>query len=170
MKKLKTFTAALVLVSASISVATPAFKTTHPEVSGRVFDAFAMEEKTAGSGASGKPQQKAHQVIAYYFHSTLRCTTCFTMEQFTKEAVTAGFPDELENGQLVLKIVNIDDEGNEHFVKDYQLQTKSVVIVDMKDGAQLRWKNLENIWNLVDDKKAFIQYIQDETRSYLEKG
>lgn len=135
----------------------------------RLSVADAMEKKPDVPKGIESQKGKGHLVVAYYFHSTFRCTTCFTMEQFTQEAITKGFPDELKDGRLVLKIVNVDEEGNEHFMNDYQLHTKSVVIVDVKDGKQLKWKNLKRIWNLVDNKEAFIKYIQEETRSYLGK-
>jgi hypothetical protein len=118
----------------------------------------------------GTQKNQKHQVIAYYFHSTFRCTTCLAMEELTKEAILTGFPEELKSGRLVLKVINFDEEQNNHFIKDYDLSTKSVVIVDMKGGAQIRWKNLVKIWDLMDSKEAFLKYIQEETRSYLGNG
>lgn len=58
------------------------------------------------------------------------------------------------------------EQGNEHFIKDYELYTKSVVIVDTRNGKQIRWKNLEKVWELLYSKDAFIKYIEDELRSY----
>ena len=37
----------------------------------------------------------------------------------------------------------------------------------MRDGEQARWKNLARVWELVRDKEAFGQYVQDEVREYL---
>jgi hypothetical protein len=37
-----------------------------------------------------------------------------------------------------------------------------------KDGSkQTQWKNLRDIWTLVNNKEAFIKYVQTEIRSYL---
>ncbi|HNY70004.1 MAG TPA: nitrophenyl compound nitroreductase subunit ArsF family protein [Syntrophorhabdus sp.] len=132
--------------------------------------ADAMEKKVGASENQESRQQKGHQIIAYYFHYKFRCPTCTRIEKLTQEAVASGFRDELKDGRLVLKIVNVDDKDNEHFLKDYDLQMQSVVIAETKDGLQLQWKNLDLIWDLVGDKQAFIKYIQDETRSYLGKG
>ncbi|HNY70002.1 MAG TPA: nitrophenyl compound nitroreductase subunit ArsF family protein [Syntrophorhabdus sp.] len=168
-KKLKTTLSTLIMAVASISIAIFAFKATQPEAFHRISDGFAMEEKTPPPDPSLK-KQKGHQVIAYYFHTTFRCTTCFTMEQLTQKAILTGFPNELKNGLLVWKVINVDEKENEHYVKYYKLYTKSVIVADIKDGAQVRWKNLKDIWNLVDDEKAFTRYIQDETQSYLGKS
>jgi len=70
----------------------------------------------------------------------------------------------------VWKTVDVETKGNEHFIKDYQLFSKAVVVVDMKDGKQVQWKNLKDIWQIVGKKEAFTRYIQGEVQSYLGKG
>ena len=109
----------------------------------------------------------SHRVLAYYFYTTQRCASCRKIEAYTAEAVTSGFADELKDGKLVFQAVNIEKEGNEHFVKDYQLFTKSVVLVEERSGRQVAWKNLPKVWELLGDKDGFIRYIQGETRGYL---
>lgn len=161
---------ALILVFVSISMAVFVVDAFRPAASGKVSDALAIEKKATGPGLQGKQKRNGHQVIAYYFHYKFRCPTCTRIEQLTQEAVTSGFQHEIKDGRLVLKIVNVDDKGNEHFMKDYGLQMQSVVIAETKDGLQLQWKNLDLIWDLVGDKQAFIKYIQDETHAYLGKG
>ncbi len=75
---------------------------------------------------------------------------------------------EVSSGDLFFKIVNVDDPENDHFVSDYKLSTRSVVLVNVVDSRQTAWKNLEEVWDLVDDKAAFQQYIKEETRAYLD--
>jgi len=133
--------------------------------------AIAMETKTALTPETGAVQQKqAHQVIAYYFHTTYRCPTCLKIEEYTKQAIKEGFPAQLKDGSLVWKTLNVEEKGNEHFIKDYQLFSKAVVVVDMIDGRQVQWKNLKDIWQLVGKKDTFTRYIKDEVQSYLGKG
>jgi len=78
------------------------------------------------------------------------------------------FSEELADGRLEWKVINVDEPANEHFIKDYQLYSKSIVIVKMQDGKQLAWKNLDEIWKLVRNKDDFINYIQTQVRDYLE--
>lgn len=108
--------------------------------------------------------------IAYYFHRTKRCPTCIKIEQYINEAIKTGFADELKNNHLEWRIVNIEDKGNEHFEDDYQLYAQAVVLVEIRDGQQQRWKNLEQIWNMVGNKDAFISYIQEEIKLFMGKG
>ena len=110
------------------------------------------------------------KVIAYYFHTTYRCVSCKKIEAYSREAIENGFAEELKNGTLKFESINIDNEDNKHFAKDYQLYTKSLVICDMENGKQTEWKNLEKVWQLLGDKERFINYVRDEINSYLKEG
>jgi len=113
------------------------------------------------------PAPRPHRVIAYYFHTNTRCVTCRKLEAYSKEALDAAFAEELADGRLVWRVVNTDQPENKHFVKDYRLFTKSVVLVEERDGREVRWTNLARIWQLVGRKDAFLWYVQGEARTYL---
>ena len=107
-------------------------------------------------------------VIAYYFHGDKRCPTCMKLEAYAKEALEADFRDEFDSGRLEWRVVNVDRPENEHFIKDFQLVTKSLVLVDMHNGEQAQWRNLERIWDLVHDKSAYLKYVCENARDLLE--
>jgi len=96
--------------------------------------------------------------------------TCRTIEQYAREALEDGFPEELQSEMLEWHAVNVEEPQNEHFIGDYELLTRSLVLVDVEGGNQTRWKNLERVWELVGDKGAFISYVQKETRAYRMLG
>jgi hypothetical protein len=62
-------------------------------------------------------------------------------------------------------MLNVEEKSNEHFIRDYALKTKSVVLVSpvKKD----RWKNLDKIWDRVGDKEGYMQYIHEELKGFL---
>lgn len=107
------------------------------------------------------------KVVAYYFHGQFRCATCRKLEALSKEAISSGFAQELGSSRLAFRVVNVETPDTEHFVKDFQLVTKSLVLVEYKDGKVVRWKNLPKIWQLVRDREEFIRYVQGETRAFL---
>lgn len=113
------------------------------------------------------PSALPHRVVAYYFHTTYRCATCRAIEAYSREAIESAFAEEIAAGRLLLQAVNLEIKGNEHFVKDYGLYTKSLVLVNEVRGKPAEWKNLEKVWQLVRDKPRFLRYVQDETRAYL---
>ena len=114
------------------------------------------------------PSTNTSKVLVYYFRTTARCQKCRKFEEYSSEALHNTFSEELADGGLEWKVVNVDEPANEHFIKDYQLYSKSIVIVKMQDGKQLAWKNLDEIWKLVSSKDDFINYIQNQVRDYLE--
>ncbi len=109
-------------------------------------------------------------VTAYYFHGTFRCPTCQKMERYSQEAIENNFKDALDSGKLVFKAVNIENNGNKHFVKDYQLYTKSLVLSLAKDGKEVRSKNLDMIWEYVGNKERYEKYVRDEVAAFLREA
>ena len=124
-------------------------------------------DRDAAPDAAVIEDETEHKVIAYYFHGDKRCRTCFMIETFTGEAIKEGFPRQLESGKLELRIVNVDEPGNGHFIGNYKLTTKSVIIAEYRDGVEERWKNLNLVWEYVNDKESFLDYIRRETEGYL---
>jgi hypothetical protein len=52
-------------------------------------------------------------------------------------------------------------------VKDYKLFTKSVIVADMVQGKEQRWKNLPRVWELLRNEADFKAYVKNETAAYL---
>lgn len=113
---------------------------------------------------------QANVVVVYYFMTTQRCPSCRAIEAYTKEAIEMGFSDALKKRDMVWRMVNVDESGNSHFIKDFQLYTKSVVLVKIRDGKQVSWKNLDKVWALLGDQSKFMTYIIDEVKSFTDKG
>ena len=112
---------------------------------------------------------KGNQVIAYYFHGNFRCVNCYNMEKWTKEVVETEFKDELASEKLVFRVINTDTKGNEHFMTDYKLYTKSVVLALVKAGKEMRYDNLTKIWDYLRNEEAFKKYIKSEIEKYLKE-
>ena len=108
--------------------------------------------------------------IAYYFYTSQRCGSCYRIENWTESTVKNHFQQEIEKGKLDWRTVKVDQPENKHFVKKFNLYTKSVVIVEQKDGEKLRWKNLDKVWRLLRDKEKFTDYISDEMQAFMEKS
>lgn len=122
--------------------------------------------RAAGTSAARPSGRRA---VAYYFHATQRCSTCRTIEAFSRETITGKFAAELARGTLEWRTVNVQLPENRHFIQDYQLFTKSLVLVDFRDGRETGHKVLEKTWELVGDKTAFEDYVVSEVRDFLGK-
>lgn len=116
-----------------------------------------------------KEKISSPRFIAYYFYTNKRCSSCTQIEQLAKEAVTTSFKDELTSGKLQWRGVNVEQEGNEHFIQDFELYSKSVVIAEYKDGKPVRWDNLKDVWQLFRDKPKFLDYVSGGIKTFMEK-
>jgi hypothetical protein len=117
------------------------------------------------SSSSVAPVSEAAQLKVYYFHRTIRCPSCEKIEALAQKAVEEGFAGQLADGKMQWRVINIDDPQNKHFEDDYRLQAQSVVLSEMRAGKETRWKNLEKVWDLLDDDAGFVRYVQDEIRA-----
>lgn len=115
-----------------------------------------------------RPDAPSRRTVVYYFHGNFRCDTCRKFEAYTDEAIREAFPAELKSGAVEWRIVNVEEPANEHFVKDYGLTTRQIILSDVVDGKEKRWKDLFRIWELVKDKQAYTNYVIEETRAYAE--
>ena len=122
------------------------------------------------SNSTYAQQSPSSKVIAYYFHGSFRCPTCHKLEQYSKEAIETNFKDELASGKLEYKVVNVEDKGNEHYASDYELYTKSLILSSVKDGKEIKWKNLDKIWEYVGNKQRFIDYIKSGVADFLKEA
>ena len=119
--------------------------------------------------AQAAEDAKEAHVVAYYFHGTFRCPTCHKLEQYSKEAIETNFKDALASGKLEFKVVNVEDKGNEHYGNDYQLYTKSLILSLVKDGKEIKWKNMDKIWGYVGNKQRFIDYVNSGVADFLKE-
>jgi len=105
----------------------------------------------------------------YYFHATARCNSCLKIEKYTKTAIETGFKEELKTKKIIFKLVNIDNPENKHFIDDFKLYTKSVIVEQIKNGKPVKWSNLDKIWDLLDNETQFSLYIQDNVKKNFDE-
>jgi hypothetical protein len=132
-----------------------------------LFFAGCQGERKISRQDEKSPHKTPHTVIAYYFHGNIRCHGCLQIEAMSAEAIKSGFEKALQDGSLDWAVINKDQPGAESFVTDFQLDTSSLILTDTQNGERLRWKKLDEVWELYQDKDAFTKYVQEEVAAYL---
>lgn len=127
-----------------------------------------VKEPATDSIAKAEDNKTSDKFVAYYFHSTKRCFTCKKLEAYAGEAFSAGFAEELADSALVWQPINYDKKENKHFIKDYKLYTKALILSRVRDGQEVDWVDLKNIWQLVGNKEKYIEYVQAATRKFMD--
>ena len=127
------------------------------------------ESQTASDIASGTTPPSSHRVIATYFHNTARCVTCRSIEQRSRDTIQTAFAAEIASGRLVWRALNMEEKENEHYAIDYDLPYASLVLAEMDGEREVRFKVLDQTWDLVHKKQPLLEdYVEDETRAFLE--
>jgi hypothetical protein len=109
----------------------------------------------------------AQQVVAYYFHGTVRCETCLQIEAQARAVIERQFSVELAVNRLVFLPVNYEQPENAHFLTDYQLPCPSLVLARQKAGKDEKWKLLGEVWQLVQDPEKLNHYVETEVKTFL---
>lgn len=136
--------------------------------------AYMLVKEGDTSTTTEEPSTSAHrekgQLVVYYFHGDVRCATCHKLETYAKEALEANFADKLASQDILWRTVNVDRPENKHCVGDYGLVSKAVVLSWVADGKEVRWKKLDEIWQKVNDKESYLEYVRQGVEGFLEEG
>lgn len=162
--KIRLLVTILLLVFVAASLVTLFLKGTGGESTGTPGS-----DGPAGSGnAAVEPAPGGDtKIIVYYFHGNARCKTCLTIEMYALEAIETGFSEALKAGRIEFLPVNLELAGNEHYIDDFQLAARTVVLERVVDGERRDYLNLHRVWELVGNKEAYIAYVQKETEKLM---
>ena len=130
-------------------------------------------ETRAAAKPAAKPAAKAaaetKTAVVYYFHTNARCSSCMTIEAYTREAVATRLAAGYKDWKVEFRAVNVDEKPDEHYVQDYRLNTKSVVVQKYAGDKPLKWEKLDKVWQLLGDKEGFMNYVAGETQKLLDE-
>lgn len=70
------------------------------------------------------------------FHSTNRCMTCNAIEANTKYTLDTFFSDELKDGKITFKIINVDKAENEKIAENFEATGTSLFLNVIKNGKE----------------------------------
>lgn len=112
-----------------------------------VLRAFNTAPKTSASEQVSETAAESHSLTVFYFHGRQRCMTCNSMERMVHEVAD-------KQPSVEVKAVNLDESANEHYIADFGLTMRTVVL---QHGS--RFSVLDKCWNLAHDETAFKDYI-----------
>ena len=121
------------------------------------------------AAAADKPAAgPSHQVIACYFHRTMRCPTCQRISAYIEEAVNTRFASQVKDGSVKLVMIDFQDAKNQSYTQAYGIEGPTLVLMDVHGGKVKTWKPAPKVWSLVAQKGDFFKYVQGEVQSYLD--
>lgn len=132
------------------------------------FGLFACGNNNSNNDKAKGEEPKRDCVEVLYFHGKQRCATCMAIEKNAKEAVEAQFAEELKNGTVVFKSIDISKDENEKIAAKYEVTWSSLIISRWKDGKE----SCENLTefafaNARTAPDAFKSWVADKIRILL---
>lgn len=91
-----------------------------------------------GENTANAKSPEHDRVEVIYFHGKQRCPTCLAIETNTQELVNNAFADEVKNGNLIFRIVDISTPEGEKIADDYEVTWSSLFVNKWKDGKETR--------------------------------
>ena len=127
------------------------------------------DKSSSNETVAEKPAaEPSHQVIACYFHRTVRCPTCRKISAYIDESVNTGFASQVKDGSVKMMMIDFQDAKNQKYTQAYKISGPTLVIMDVQDGKVTSWKPAPKVWSLVANKPDFFKYVQGEVKAYLD--
>lgn len=114
---------------------------------------------------------KTHErdrVEVIYFHGKQRCPTCMAIESCTKDVVNTLFANELKDGSLVYRTVDISTPEGEKIADRYEVTWSSLFVNKWEDGHETPDNMTEfGFTNARSNPDAFRNGLADKIRQAL---
>ena len=88
-------------------------------------------------------QEDAVEVL--YFHGKQRCITCNAIERLTKEVIEQDFVQQLKDGKIIFKVIDISTKEGEKIANTYEVTWSSLYINKWRGGKENR-NNMTDFW------------------------
>lgn len=115
-------------------------------------------------GEIAKP--KADKIEIMYFHSTVRCASCVTLEEYVKEAVDEFFKEEIASGIISFQEVNVDLPENKDLALKFKAVGSSLKINEIYDETDHIEEDVR-VWRYLSDNDSFKNYLKNRIESRL---
>ncbi|HLN20109.1 MAG TPA: nitrophenyl compound nitroreductase subunit ArsF family protein [Bacteroidales bacterium] len=103
------------------------------------------------------------KIEAYYFHFTVRCTTCKTIEADTKKNLEMLYPEQIRTGLITFQSLNLDEESSSAIAKQLGVSGQTLLFVrgDQKinltnEGFMYAVPNSEKFKEIINEKVEFL--------------
>jgi len=105
------------------------------------------------------------QVMVYYMYPAIRCVTCNQIEAVARQVVHEDFAEARRAGRLRWREVNITE--NEALAKRYNVASSVVVVVRRRNGADVDFRRLDEVWTLAEKPEELAACIHRAVEAAL---
>ena len=103
-----------------------------------------------------------------YFHGNMRCKNCYAMEKGVSELLADQFKDEVNDGKIIFKTIDITTPEGEQVADMYGVTWSSLYLNNWKDGKEERNDLTQmGMKTAAKDPSAFKEEIKKYITNYL---
>jgi hypothetical protein len=113
------------------------------------------------------PEPLFQQIDLHYFHPTIRCVSCLTLEAVSAETVQDSFGAEIAAGRLSWQVHDFELPKNATLVDSFAIEGSTLIIAESLGGAPSRWEAVDHAWCLLETPDSLRGYVAAVVRAYL---
>jgi hypothetical protein len=117
-------------------------------------------------GVDEKNEAPKEYVWVVYFHQVPGCDNCRLMSKYAYETVKESFADEVKNRKIVLRYQDFEDKKNIELVRRLNVNSPTLVIIQVRDGKPVKAKRALEIWSHAADRENLMFYLEAEIKAY----
>ncbi|TVQ13990.1 MAG: hypothetical protein EA361_08885 [Bacteroidetes bacterium] len=126
---------------------------------------FTLETPTYAA-SPGDVQVSEKVVEVYYFHRNRRCGPCRTIENFTKKTMETYFTSEMESGEVVFHIVNVENDDQKSVAEKFSV-VSTALFINIIEGKEENPSNLTSFaYRHARNEDAFLTGLKE----HVDKG
>lgn len=91
-----------------------------------------------GDNIANAKSPEGDRVEVIYFHGKQRCATCMAIEKNTKDVIEVLFVNEVKNGTVVFKVVDISTPEGETIADKYEVTWSSLFVNKWNGDKEIR--------------------------------
>lgn len=96
------------------------------------------KESKGGNVEASIPSTQNDVIEILYFHGKQRCITCNAIEQLTNEVVEQEFTQEVKEGKIVVKVIDIASKAGQKVADKYEVTWSSLFFNKWKEGKEYK--------------------------------
>ncbi len=121
------------------------------------------QEKTTKQTNSG------NKIEVLDFYSTHRCMTCNAIEANTKYTLETYFSEELENGSITFRAVNVDDDINYKISEKFEASGTALFLNVIVNGKEKKINLTDFAFMKGNDQEEFSMELKNKIEKELQK-
>jgi len=108
----------------------------------------------------------AEKIEVLHFHATQQCISCINVGKFAKSVIEEKFPEEMKNGKIIFKTINIDLPENYKTAQDYKVSGSALFINAIKGGEDNKEEDT-TVWRLIVNEAQMKTYFEAKLKALL---